>query len=335
LNNQASRINPTPLRNARRLAPEFRDLEMSMTARRFLIFMLCLMVVATCGPLNVACAEQQDDARKPIGYDAFFQHGLRSLAAGDAASAIRDFYYLCRIFVKDAHVRYQLARAYLLSAKGASAEAGRNAVKKAEDRLTEAIKLDPHFDQAIVLLAELKMGKANLAAAVDLLAPLIKESPQNAPAQYLLATAYLAQQQTDQALAVYGQMTELFPDDPQPSFLMGTILMARRQLSEARQSFERCLEISPDYLPAEEKLIDLNLAETQYASALDRVQKRIDKNPNVARAWALRGKIYLAQRDFTRAEPDLLKAIMSPRTGKNRRSKSSPHSPKPTTIRPH
>src|SRR5262249_42640514 len=52
-------------------------------------------------------------------------------------------------------------------------------------------------------------------------------------------------------------------------------------------------------------------AEKQYATAMDRVQKLIDKDPNQAQPWALRGKIYAAQGDFTHAEQDLLKAIDS------------------------
>jgi tetratricopeptide (TPR) repeat protein len=39
------------------------------------------------------------------------------------------------------------------------------------------------------------------------------------------------------------------------------------------------------------------------------VQKVIDKDPKLAQPWALKAKIYLAQRDFAHAEPDLLKAI--------------------------
>ena len=39
------------------------------------------------------------------------------------------------------------------------------------------------------------------------------------------------------------------------------------------------------------------------------VEKQIDKNPKLAQVWGLRGKIYLAQQDFTHAEADLLKAI--------------------------
>ena len=55
--------------------------------------------------------------------------------------------------------------------------------------------------------------------------------------------------------------------------------------------------------------MDLDLAEKQYATALARAEKQIDKNPKLAQAWALRGKIYLAQQDFTHAETDLLKAV--------------------------
>jgi tetratricopeptide (TPR) repeat protein len=201
-----------------------------------------------------------------------------------------------------------IAVAYLLYAKSAGAVESRRAVESAESRLDEAVKLNPRFEQAILLLSELKIRKGVPASAVDLLPPLIKERPQIAQAHYLLTTAYLAQQKTDDALAVYRQMTELFPTDPQPPYLVGIILLAQGKLSDARKALERSIEIRPDYLPPIEKLIELDLADKQYASALTRVDKQIENNP-VAQAWALRGKIYFAQRDFTHAEPDLLKAI--------------------------
>jgi tetratricopeptide (TPR) repeat protein len=182
-------------------------------------------------------------------------------------------------------------------------------VEKAEMSLKDAIKLNPRLDPATVLLAELMLRKGNPAVAVDLLAPLTKERPQVAPAQYLLATSYLAQQKSDQALAVYRQMTELFPKDPRPSFLAGSMLLGQGRQQDARQAFEKSAEISPDYLPAIERLVELDIAAQQYAPAMDRVQKLIDKDPKLAQPWALRGKIYLAQRDFTHAESDLLKAI--------------------------
>ena len=87
------------------------------------------------------------------------------------------------------------------------------------------------------------------------------------------------------------------------------VLLTQRRPVEARKAFEKSLEISQQYLPAAERLVDLDLADKQYPAALDHAQKLIEKDPKQAQAWALRGKIYLAQQDFKRAEPDLLKAI--------------------------
>jgi tetratricopeptide (TPR) repeat protein len=270
----------------------------------------------------MVCAEHQDDdcvarvknvlSQDSINYDALYQDGILNLSKGDATAAMRDFEFLSNAYRQNPLVRYQLALAYLLysaSTKDLSDENRRKAVEAAESRLNEAVALQPRFDQAAMLLAELKIRKGIPAAAVELLEPLTKERPQNAQAQYLLATAYLTQQKGDQALAVYRRMTELFPNDPRPSFLIGSVLLAQGKQADARKAFEKSNEISPDYLPAVERLVDLDLADKQYAAAIDRVQKVIDKDPKLAQPWAVKAKIYLAQRDFAHAEPDLLKAI--------------------------
>jgi tetratricopeptide (TPR) repeat protein len=269
--------------------------------------------------MKMACAERQDEdcaarvrnvlSQDSINYEALFQDGILNLAKGDAVGAIRHFEYLSNTYRQNPLVRYQLALAYLLYAKDASDVTSRNAVDNAERSLNDAVNLEPRFDQAVLLLSELKIRKGNSAAAVDLLVPLTKERPQIAQAQYLLASAYSAQQKSDQAAAVYRQMMELFPKDPQPSFLLGNALLTQGQQAEARKAFEKSHEISPDYLPAVERLMDLDIATQQYAPAMNRVQKLIDKDPKLAQPWALRAKIYLAQRDFMHAEPDLLKAI--------------------------
>jgi len=269
--------------------------------------------------MKMACTEHQDEdciarvqnilSQDPINYDALFMDGILNLGKGNAVRAIREFEYLSNTYPQNPQVRYQLALAYLLYAKSAGAAESRRAVESAETRLDEAVKLNPRFEQAILLLAGLKIGKGVPAPAVDLLVPLIKERPQIAQAHYLLATAYLAQQKRDEALAVYRQMTELFPTDPQPPYLVGVILLEQGQQSDARKAFERSIEIGPDYLPPIEKLVDLDIADKHYDAALARVEKQIEKKPNLAQLWGLKGKILSAQGDFTHAEADLLKAV--------------------------
>jgi tetratricopeptide (TPR) repeat protein len=284
--------------------------------------------------MRIACAEHQDEncatriqdilAQDPINYDALFQDGVLNLAQaraakadpanadpamGDVAKAIREFEYLSNTYTHDPQVRYQLALAYLLSANDASLANARNAGDNAETRLNEAVEIDPNFEPAVLLFAELKIRQGGAATAADALAGLIKARPQTAQAYYLLGSAYLAQQRQDRALQVYRTMTEKFPQDPQPSFLIGDLLLAQNQPAAARNAFEKLSETAPDFLPAAERLIDLDLADKRYTAALERTQRHIDRDPKQAQPWALRAKIYMAQQDLPHAEADLLKAV--------------------------
>jgi tetratricopeptide (TPR) repeat protein len=269
--------------------------------------------------MKIACAEQRDEdctarvqdilAQDRTNYEASFEGGVASLNKGEAEKAVRDFEYLSNTYTKNPLVRYQLALAYLLRAKSGSLIDIRNALEDTERCLSDALKLDPHFEQAILLLAQLKITKGNPAAALDSLVQLIKERPQSTEAHYLLGSAYLAQQNRAKALAVYRQMSEMFPQDPQPPFHIGRILLGQGRQDEARKAFEKSIEVSADYLPALEDIVGLDIAEQQYANAIDRVQRQIDKDPKLAVPWALRAKIHLAQLDFTQAEADLLQAI--------------------------
>ena len=269
--------------------------------------------------LKIACAEQQKEdcaarvqnilAQDPANFEAVYQDAIINAKKGDTSKAIREFEFLSNAFPRNALVRYQLASAYLLSAVNASEANVRKATDNAENRVSEAVKLDPKLEPAVLLFAELKIRKGSAAAAIEPLKELIREKPQTAAAYYLLATAYLAERQNAEAATTYQQMETLFPKDPQPSFSLGNVLLAQGQQANARKAFERSAVISPDYLPAAERLIDFEVADKQYAAALGRAQQQIDKDPKRAQSWALRAKVYLAQRDFARAEPDLAKAV--------------------------
>ena len=268
--------------------------------------------------MRMACAKQRDEdcaarvqdilSQNPVDYDALYQDGILNLAKGDANKAIREYEQLSNLYTKNPQARYQLALAYLQFAKGGGPNA-RKAVDNAETNLGTVVKLAPQFAPASLLLAELKMRKGSPAAAVDLLVPLVRDQPKISQAHQLLASAYLAQQNSAQALAIYRRMTELFPQDAQPLLSTGMILFNQRKLPDARNAFEKAAQISPNLLVVTERLVDVDLAEQKFDAAAQRVQEQLDKDPKVALTWAIRSKVYLAQRDFTRAEADLLKAI--------------------------
>ena len=263
--------------------------------------------------MKLACRERRDEdcaariqgtlAQDVTNYDALLFRGELDLAKNEPAKAVREFEQLSKDYPRSPQVQYLLAVAFLRNSEDAKA------VENAANSLASAVSIDPRFDEATLLLAELRIRKGQYAVAIESLVEVIKERPQLRQAHLLLASAHLAQQNQDQALATYREMQELFPQDPQPPFLIGLIQLGKGQQPNAREAFERSLKVSPDYLPALEKLVDLDITDKQYGSALDRVQKQIDVNPKVAQLWAIKGKIYLAQLNFTDAETDLLKAI--------------------------
>jgi tetratricopeptide (TPR) repeat protein len=269
--------------------------------------------------MTMACNERRDDdcaarvksilAQAPESFDAVYQDSLLSLTKGDDAKAIRELEYLRNIYQQNPQVAFQLAVAYLASAGDASPVDFRKAIDNAEGRLRDALRLEASFEPAILLYADLEIRKGSAAVVIEPLAQLVKGRPQNAKAQYLLASAYLAERRGNEALAVLRQVEELFPKDPQAPFGVGKILVAQGERSEARKEFEKSLSISADYLPATEELANLDLTEKNYAAAMDRVQKQIEKNATAAPLLVLRGKIYIAQQDIAHAEADLRRAI--------------------------
>jgi tetratricopeptide (TPR) repeat protein len=269
--------------------------------------------------MKLACAEHRDNdcdarvqnilAQDSLNYEALVLDSTRNIGKGDAAKAIGELEYLSNSYPRNPLVRYQLAGAYLTLAKSASRAVARDAFEGAERRLAEAVKLDPQFEAAVLLFAQLKLRAGDAAAAINPLRELLKQGPRPAQAYHLLASSYLVQNQQDEALGIYGSMMQLFPKDPQPPLLIGAILLTQNKPAEARTAFEKSVEIDPNYLVATERLVNLDISDKKYAAAVERVQKHIDKDPKAALPWALRAKIYFAQQDFKRAESDLLKAI--------------------------
>lgn len=269
--------------------------------------------------MRLACGEKQDDTCKgqvaailkqdPANFDALLQDGVFKLASGDVTTAAREFAFLNSNYAQNPQVRFQLARANLLQARVANPVESKQALESAESNLTEAVKLNPNFEPAILALSELKIRKGSAAAAVDLLQPFVAHKPKDPQPYYLLATAYVAERNATEAIAIYKQMSELFPTLPEPRFLMGTVQLAQDNRADATASLEKAVEIDPNYLPATERLVDLELADKQTEKATTRIQAYLAKNPNSAQALAIRAKVRLAQQDRPGAEADLLKSI--------------------------
>jgi tetratricopeptide (TPR) repeat protein len=242
--------------------------------------------------------------REPGHYEALMERGNVSLAKGAASQAVQDFERINSLNPKNPlpQVQYQLALAHLLAGSRT----------KAVSSLNRALELDTNYVPAKLMLADLDIRQGESPAAVSLLMPLLKQPLPEAikvKVNILLARAYLAQKSPDQALAIYRHLAELFPKEAQVPFLAGTALMRENRLAEARKEFEKSFQINPKYLPALEELVDLDILESHFPAALERLKKQMELDPKTAVLWLLAAKVYKAQSDFHQTEAALQKAI--------------------------
>ncbi|HXT11944.1 MAG TPA: tetratricopeptide repeat protein, partial [Candidatus Angelobacter sp.] len=155
-----------------------------------------------------------------------------------------------------------------------------------------ALFLQPKYGDAIILLAGLNISSGDTGQAISALKQVIKDQPGMTQAYLLLGTACTAQKNFDQALAAYSKLAELNPKNAQAPLLMGTVLLQKKDTAGARREFEKALQLSPSFLLAEESLVNLDIREEKFTSALDRLNKETDQKLGAGREILL-AKVYI------------------------------------------
>jgi tetratricopeptide (TPR) repeat protein len=244
-------------------------------------------------------------AREPGNYDALLLKGQVSMEKKDGKQAVEDFERLAALNprITRPQDQYTFGQAYLLNGDTPKAAAAFN----------RALELDTNFVPAKLTLAELDMVQGNSVAATALLAPLLKQTNLSqsvtVPASLILAQSYLAQKSPDQAIALYAGLEKAFPRDAQIPWLEGRAWASENKPAQARAAFEKSLAANSDYVPSLAALVDLDLAESHFAPALELVKQRLDRNPASPVLWLLQANIHMRQQEDAQAQADLDKVI--------------------------
>lgn len=238
-------------------------------------------------------------ARDPDNYEASLSSAQVQLAQGKTADATVSLERMAAVYPQTPGVHYQLAVAYLAG----------NETEKASDSLKKVVALDPNFADAALLLAELEIKNEDVNPAIISLKQFIQQHPQVTQARFLLADAYRAQGDFDDAIGIYSQLEASYPKNFEIPLLMGITFLQQKDNGAARKALTRALELSPDNFTVVEQLVDLDLAEKQYAPALQLVQPQVGKNPKLAAPHVLQAQIFMSQGDAQQAQTELLKAV--------------------------
>jgi tetratricopeptide (TPR) repeat protein len=238
-------------------------------------------------------------SRDPENLDARLVQAETWLAKREAKKAVDSLENLDRTYPNVPILKYTLARCYLAN----------NSPKQAMDELDETVRLNALYADAVILRSELQLRNGNAQAAVGPLQAVFKLRPDLAAAPGLLAEAYRMLGRFDDAAALIREQIKKSPKIAASYFLLGAILKQQNKEVEARQAFEKAAELAPENLSSLEQLVNLDIDAKAYQAGYQRVNQVLQKQPNSAAAYYLRGKLYSAEGKFDLAQEALLKAL--------------------------
>ncbi len=237
-------------------------------------------------------------ARDPDNVDARVLDARLELARSDVAPATAALEQLAKKYPQAARIHYQLALAYVT--------AGRNG--SAARQLREAVGLDPGFQEASFLLAQLDLQTGDLDSGMVLLKGVLARDPGLLQARLLMGDAYRLKNDFADAQGIFQQLEKAFPKNPEIPLLSGSTYLQQSNENAAREQFNRVLQIQPGNETAQEELAELDLADRQFAAAQQRAETLIQKDPSRAAPEVLLAKVLMAQGQTNQAEAALSKA---------------------------
>src|SRR5690606_6958672 len=125
-------------------------------------------------------------------YEAMMQRAAIRLVRGDMAGVLFELENAESYYERSPQVKYQLALAHLKQGD----------TFQAEEKVKEALRISPNYDEAILLLAELDLRRDNPGATVAALRELLRRRPDQPQAYLLLAQAHRSRGDLDLALEV-------------------------------------------------------------------------------------------------------------------------------------
>ncbi len=167
--------------------------------------------------------------------------------------------------------------------------------------LEKAVKADPKYLPAYNALALHYLGAKENAKALALASQATNANPDSLVALNLLGATQLATGKKDAAIDTYTRLTHQAPQSPEAYRLLAIAQTADKQIGAARDSLKTALKLKLDFLPAQESLIRLELADNKPDAALAiarQIQSQLPKSPL---GFDLEADIRLLQKNYPQA----------------------------------
>jgi tetratricopeptide (TPR) repeat protein len=238
-------------------------------------------------------------ARDGFNVEAHVLRAQIHFAKNEGKQAVEELAGLLKQFPGLGVISYQLARAHL--------QLGNPAL--AIEVLQKGVAANPDHVDSSLLLAEVNLRRGNAEAAARVLSTLLQQYPGHTIVQSRFVETLRSLGRYDEAAGVVREQIRVAPGNPQLHVVLGSILRQQGKMAEATKSFETALAMAPDFTPALSELIDQNVAEKRFGTALERLAALKAKNATSPVAHYLEGRVHAAQSQWGSAEVALQKAI--------------------------
>jgi tetratricopeptide (TPR) repeat protein len=221
------------------------------------------------------------------------------LAKGDTKKALEVLERLDQTYPDVPVIKYNLARAYLQN----------NNSNQAKLALDQAVSLNPNYDDAVLLLAQVNLSTGHGEAVIEPLTRLLKRRPDLKNAALILVGAYDSLERFDDAAVVLAEQAKLAPNDPQPLIVLGMTYRQAKRNDEARQAFEKAAQLSPSDLFLIDQLVGLDVLEKHFDAARQLIRRQFQKTPNSPASHFFEARILVAEGKWDAAEAELQRTI--------------------------
>lgn len=160
--------------------------------------------------------------------------------AGEFLSAIKDYEMAVQVVPDDPYIRFDLAKAYLLT----------NQIEYAVIHMSKGVELDDSRVDVHIQLGQIMMKQRKFDRAVHHFRRASIHEPDKSYIHALLAVALSRNQQTSEALTSFGRASELGSLRASAQVSWGTTLLSIGEFHEAEKHFSQAIQLQPDFANA-------------------------------------------------------------------------------------
>jgi len=174
---------------------------------------------------------------------------------------------------------------------------------------SQTLQLNPGYLPAKLSAARLHLRAGKSDTALNLAQEAVRAAPSNPEAREMLIWGLIGQKNTQRAANELKVLARDNPDAPAVHVLQGALDIMRRDPKEAEKSFAKALALQPNSADALSGVVASRLASGNAAGAQSQADAAVSKAPNDPATLVVAGRVYLATRQFEKAEKLLRTAI--------------------------